>query len=373
VIGSWTVGRAAARPFVRRGRHRAQRRVRRPRWLLPGGLAVALVATVASLAMAAGRPVGRPPGPPGAAAPASGPRPPATPTITAARPLSPAAPAASGSPAYGSPAYALPAGVAAGAVSVTWQGVTRRAVTSRPAGQRTPLPTVLVLHGRGSSALGEQRRTHLDALAARGEAVVVYPPAAGPSWDAGSCCSGAAADDSGYLNALTATLISQGLTDRRRVYAVGFSVGAMMAFRLACDHPTLLAGIGSVGGVLTTACPASLRVPLVDVHSRRDPLVPIGGTTRSALSGLPLPAIGDVVEAWRRRTGCTGRLYATPVRALGGAGYPVEVRDVPGCPPGGAVRLLLTQDRAHRWPQAAQGLDTTGQLWSFLRMQQRAS
>lgn len=255
----------------------------------------------------------------------------------------------------------------AGVETVVWQGVQRRAVTSRPLGQQGPLPLVLMLHGRASNPHGEQRRTGLSDLAARGAAVVAYPEALGTSWDAGRCCDAATADDSGFLVALVRQLVEENVADPRRVYAVGFSTGAMMALRLACDQPDLLAGVGSVGGVLVADCPATLRVPLIAVHSRLDPLVPLRGTAHSRLGGVALPGVGDVVERWRKRDGCTGRLYAAPVSVVAGT----EVRDVAGCPAGGAVRLLLTTAPAHVWPQAADGLDASAALWGFLAQQAR--
>lgn len=327
--------------------------------------AAALVSVLAGTAVALSndRPApvtarGPRPGRPTAAAPSS--RGPAVEPGVSAVPVPVLAPPRSAPPA--------PAAVLAGVETLTWAGVPRRAVTARPPAQQGPLPLVLVLHGRASNPHGEQRRTHLDELAARGEALVVYPEALGPSWNAGRCCDGAATDDSGFLAALTARLVAQQAADPHRVYAVGFSTGAMMAYRFACDRPDLLAGIGSVGGVLVSGCPVSLRVPLVDVHSRQDPLVPLRGTTRSALSGIPLPGVGDVVDTWRRRTGCGGRLYAAEVARDGAA----ELRDVSGCPPGGAVRLLLTMQRGHVWPQAGDGLDASVVLWTFLREQRHA-
>lgn len=358
---------------VRRGRHRRDMPPPRRPWLLPAALVVLVVATGG--AVAAGATAGTGAGSSAASAPAplaAALRASAR-SATGARPGATAAPTVSTAPTRAPEQPSVQPAVVPGAELLTWGGVTRRALTFSPPVQTTALPLLLVLHGRASNPHGEERRTAFDALAASGDAVVAYPEAVGPSWNAGACCDGAQADDSGFLVALTQRLVAQGVVDPARVYAVGFSTGGMMAYRLACDAPGLLAGVGSVGGVLLTPCPAALRVPLVDIHSRLDPLVPLRGTRSSrTLGGIALPGVGDVVDGWRRRTGCTGRLYAAAVVPVGSPEHPVELRDVRGCAAGAAVRLYLTTAHAHVWPQAADGLDASAVVWDFLRRQRRS-
>lgn len=255
-----------------------------------------------------------------------------------------------------------------GEEQLSWAGIQRSAATWKPARQTAPMPLLLVLAGRRSSPLGEQLRTHLDDLARQGRAVVVFPRQLGRSWNAGVCCDASTSDDSGFLAALVRQLVQERVVDPHRVYASGFSVGGMMAYRLACDHPTLLAGVASVGGVEVAPCPAHFRVPLLEIHSRLDTEVPLAGTRSSDLTGpamTGLPAVGAALQNWRIRNGCASNLYVGHATHAG----PLEIRDVRGCPPGATVRLVQTLGASHAW--SAPGTDTSAMVWQFLAAQAR--
>jgi polyhydroxybutyrate depolymerase len=70
-------------------------------------------------------------------------------------------------------------------------------------------------------------------------------------WDiTEECCafpSGTEPDDVGFLNRLLDELIASYPVDPRRVYIYGYSAGAAMAYRLACDSTERFAAIASGG------------------------------------------------------------------------------------------------------------------------------
>ena len=77
--------------------------------------------------------------------------------------------------------------------------------------------------------------------------------------------------------------------DRRRVYVVGLSNGAYMAWRLACRHSDLIAGIISVCGAsvlgVEEVCRGASPVHVLHVHGTADPIVsyyPVPGSLAGA-------------------------------------------------------------------------------------------
>ena len=63
--------------------------------------------------------------------------------------------------------------------------------------------------------------------------------------------------------------------DARRIYATGFSNGAMMCFRLAAEMSDRIAAIGTVAGTMARGLPAPSRpVPLIHFHGTLDPAFP---------------------------------------------------------------------------------------------------
>ncbi|GAA3245204.1 hypothetical protein GCM10017691_52140 [Pseudonocardia petroleophila] len=153
-------------------------------------------------------------------------------------------------------------------------------------------PLVVVLHGLGG--------TGADAHGLGFEAIegvaVAYPDGVDRSWNAGGCCGGAherGVDDVARLDALVARMVAEDGVDPRRVYAVGFSNGAMMAYAWACGSRTL-AGIGVVGGARVAPCPDPGPVAVVAVHGDADASVRIGGGVgpRSA-TGYDYPSLDE--------------------------------------------------------------------------------
>lgn len=136
------------------------------------------------------------------------------------------------------------------------------------------MPIVVMLSGIGSSVSGEISRDNLVQYATANEAELVYPVGYDESWNAGGCCGAAAAkkiDDVAFLKALVAK-VNPG--HARSIYVVGYSNGARMAYRVACDDPTLFDGYAMVKGGPTPGCAIDKPVNLLQIASSDDPEIP---------------------------------------------------------------------------------------------------
>lgn len=162
------------------------------------------------------------------------------------------------------------------------------------AGSRVTMltPLVVVLHGLGGSG-GDTRDFGFDAI---GGFLVAHPDGVERSWNAGACCGAAheqGVDDVARLDELVARMVAEDRVDPDRVYAVGFSNGAMMAYAWACGSRTL-AGIGVVGGALVAPCPDPGPVAVVAVHGDSDLSVPIdGGVGPRSTTGYDYPSLDE--------------------------------------------------------------------------------
>jgi polyhydroxybutyrate depolymerase len=225
-------------------------------------------------------------------------------------------------------------------------------------------PLVVVLHGAGDTAADVQANLGWDGLADREGVVVAYPAGLDRTWNAGRCCGAAVerhVDDVAYLDALVAALRdSDGIG---RVYAVGFSNGAMMSYAWACARPGALAGIGPVAGALLVDCPAPAPLTVVAVHGTADERVPIGGGPGP--SGTPFPSLDGSLEPFRA-TGC-------PAEPAVADTFPARVSTW-ACANGRAVVRDVVDGLPHVWPGAGPNagttegpLDATGFIWVHLR------
>ncbi|MBL0888485.1 alpha/beta hydrolase family esterase [Myceligenerans indicum] len=152
-----------------------------------------------------------------------------------------------------------------------------------PAGVDEPFPVILALHPHGGNASQARAAFGLDGPAAAQGFATVYPSGPGESWNAGDCCGEAAEedrDDVGFLEAVVDDLAGRFDVDTDRVYVTGFSNGAMMTYRLACESD-VAAAIAPVSGVVVTDCPDPLPLPVLHIHGKADDVVPADGSEGS--------------------------------------------------------------------------------------------
>ncbi|HEY1972707.1 MAG TPA: PHB depolymerase family esterase [Pseudonocardia sp.] len=251
----------------------------------------------------------------------------------------------------------------------------RFAIVHHPVDTPEEAPLVVVLHGAYGSAQQARSSYGWDALADRNGFVVAYPNGAGPFWNAGDCCGTAhtmAVDDVEFLHELEDQLQQRDDIDPRRVYAVGMSNGAMMAYAWACGRPDDLAGIGPVAGALVAPCTPAPSVTVVAIHGTNDRNVPIdGGPGPQSVTHFRYPTLAASLAAFVAADGCD----PTPVIAH----RPSVQVSTWSCTGDRNVTLALVQGLGHEWPgarplsrqrlvrQAPAALDATSFLWTNLR------
>jgi polyhydroxybutyrate depolymerase len=167
---------------------------------------------------------------------------------------------------------------------------------------------VVMLHGAGGT--GERMLTQTTfADHADDEGFVVSFPSGtgtvdGYTWNAGSCCGYAekyGLDDVAFLSDLAAALRDQ--LCLQQVVAVGYSNGAMMASRWACEGSGLDAAVTASGPLLSDACDGP-PLPTAVWHGDADARVPYAGGVGTGEGGETFPAAEDAYAALAARNGC---------------------------------------------------------------------
>jgi polyhydroxybutyrate depolymerase len=243
-------------------------------------------------------------------------------------------------------------------------------------GLATSYPLVIVLHGSGANGAKMLDMTGMSALADSARFLVAYPDATtgalglGADWNAGECCGAAHdgdVDDVGFLRALVRALGREMPVDRRRIYVAGFSDGARMAYRAACELDAQVAAVAVVAGSLVDGqCAPARPVPLIAFHGTADEEVPYADSSFATAAGQPPRgswALPPSVRFWATIDRCASArttAVAPHVRATRFSGCAAD------------VVLYTIQGGGHEWPRAsldggdpAREVDASRRAWRF--------
>ncbi|MBN2378959.1 T9SS type A sorting domain-containing protein [candidate division WOR-3 bacterium] len=161
------------------------------------------------------------------------------------------------------------------------------------------IPLVINLHGGGGSASQQASFSLMNPKADAEGFLVCYPegtflPLGFTGWNAGEIYK-STVDDVGFIDALIDTVRAGYNVDTLRIHAAGFSNGASMCYRLACELGSRIAAIGPVAGPLYfddwNDCEPERLMPTIHFHSRHDP----NGS---------YSVMDSMMDFWSSRMGC---------------------------------------------------------------------
>lgn len=176
---------------------------------------------------------------------------------------------------------------------------------------------VVVLHGGLGNAqrIADQRSEralNFNAAAEEGGFVVAYlngtPVARGLGsehlgWNAGNCCGVPATtqvDDVAYIQSAAQEIAAHFGVDRKRIYGVGHSNGAMMTQRVMCETPLYAAAVAVSGALENGAalCPVARGKSIMGLHGELDRNVPVNGGPGWGFSRVPFHSEGNTYQVW---------------------------------------------------------------------------
>jgi polyhydroxybutyrate depolymerase len=220
--------------------------------------------------------------------------------------------------------------------------------------ERGPYPLVLAFHGVYSSAESIIESTEIFGKADEEGFVVIVGRGVGGAWNAGGCCEPAQSqevDDVAFVRRLVELVAESGCIDMDRVYATGFSNGAAMTYRLACEAADLIRAVAPVGGMLGHyPCSPQNGISLLAINAVDDPQV-----------SYQLAHIS--YQNFRSFNYCGG----TPVETEPAPGVVCESDNL--CADQVTTKFCSIEELGHLWPgdpdADAMGFRATDALWEF--------
>jgi polyhydroxybutyrate depolymerase len=271
---------------------------------------------------------------------------------------------ASGQPAMSKPAATVKVATATKSYSVTVGDVKRSYEVIAPV-KALPAKAPVIVFLAGISAAtesganvvaGEIKRDDLVPYATSDQAEIVYPEPLYGSWNATGCCGAAAAknvNDLGFLAALVAK-VDPG--HARQIDVVGYSNGARLAYRVACDNPGLFDGYAMVKGEPTQGCDMRKPVSILQIASVDDPEVPYQPGDHGSVESL---AVTTLVGQLRATDKCPAN------NAVGHSGEMTQLT-WSGCAGGTSIALAAWSGGVHSFPRPPGSMPAASQVaWAF--------
>lgn len=157
----------------------------------------------------------------------------------------------------------------------------------------TPLPVLLHFHGRWRTGAHSQRSKRVGAAARRRNVLLVTPNGRRKTWKYASANS----RDVGFADRVMQDVAQRYPVDQDQIFVSGYSVGAAMAWRYACNRGNDVTALLAVAGTLDQdeTCPEA-PAEVRHVHGLDDDVI-----------DFPLGPGGDTtypVALWREAMGC---------------------------------------------------------------------
>jgi polyhydroxybutyrate depolymerase len=252
----------------------------------------------------------------------------------------------------------------------------------RPAQPRANSPAIVVLHFNLGAAPAMANLTEIAELVRDENLWVILPQAPELVW---SHVPGQEEnDDVGYLAALIDAAVARFNLDARRIYMTGYSQGANMTIRMACDFPEKIAAGAAVAGTMRVSlaeqCAPRVATPMVFFHGTADDQVPyqptLGNNALPILTGNDSLSAPGAAAYWAAINGCEGSPQRTDLPSPINDQTSVYVERYTACSRGGAA-LYTIVNGGHNWPGAldfvprigltTQNLRANREMWAFFR------
>ena len=235
-------------------------------------------------------------------------------------------------------------------ISVAGQQRTYRVYRPSTVDPSAPAPLVLILHGNSSTGDDMVNTTQFDMTAESHSFIAVYPDGIEKSWNGDFCCQPAptlGVDDLAFLNALIPQLERDYNIDKKHVFMTGFSSGAIMTYRYACQGAVPITAIAPVAGtmLLTERCTPKQPTSLLAINGTADGEVPYQGghlLPGASANDQMVPPAPSVAALWAQLNRCSSTASTSTTG-------PVSVNQWSGCTGGVSVQLETITGAGHTW------------------------
>ena len=229
-----------------------------------------------------------------------------------------------------------------------------------------PMSLLVLLMGGDAGSWRFPQQDRWEELAEREGIILAFPvgklvPPNEGAWQLNT--DARSRQDIDYVEAMIDDISSSHPVDASEVYAVGYSLGSMFSYELACQMSERFAAIASFAGTMPVSpqsCDPERNVPIMHIHGVEDPIIAYESTWDWKTWGSvgTMRDIPSLVQFWRDRYNCQNE------RRTESEGETHFVHDM--CEQGARVEHYRLETAGHGWPENLNGVSTHSVMWSFL-------
>ena len=258
--------------------------------------------------------------------------------------------------------------------SISLNGVERMFRLSVPSSDvGTKLALIIALHGGGGSEEDFQQQNQFDQLGEQQKFIMAYAIAesdrssAEGEWYLNTAAT--SRDDNDFTEAIVDELSNSYCLDQDRLYAIGYSLGSMYTYEVACQLNHRFAAVASFAGTMPVnpeTCDLSGNIAVMHIHGKLDYIIDYdddwdwkdgeheGVGTMSNIPGM--------IDFWADKLNCQND--NTHSHLFNGD----EVEHIVHSDCDGDVRVehYGMEAQEHTWPDQVDGTYTYVLIWEFL-------
>ena len=243
----------------------------------------------------------------------------------------------------------------------------RLTVPSSNAG--TKLPLIIAFHGGDGADEDFQQQDEFDQLAEQDKFIMAYAiaeddrSASEGEWFLNTAAT--SRDDNDFSEEIVDELSKTYCVDEDRLYAIGYSLGSMFTYEIACQLNDRFAAVASFAGTMPVqpeTCNLAGSMAVMHIHGKLDLIIDYDDDWDwkdgehegvGTMSGIP-----GMIDYWAEKSNCQDydSHYHQDIEHITHSGCTGDVR----------IEHYGLEFGGHSWPASIDGTDTYRLIWDFL-------
>ena len=233
-------------------------------------------------------------------------------------------------------------------------------------------PVVFSFHGGGGTATENMEYSGFRQIAKEEKFILIYPQGQyfsnkdSTGWIFNE--NNNITDDLFFINEVIDWLYENKRINLDRIYATGFSVGAVMSYDLACKLSNKIAAVAPVAGTMSLdtyeTCRPEKSKSIIHIHGESDSILSPNGNEY-------LKSFLESIEFWANFNQCSSS-NTEGISDTNNDGYSGTIINYNNCSNQVAVTGILLENYDHQWPSIdsqknQSDIDAASYIWDFFK------